>query len=334
MKKVTAKVSADWNNRSIDFTENLLSNSSFPNKDVKRRRENTKESSKNCRQSLNEPVSKQTGTTLDPQTATIFLLPNKRQTVWLRIHRRDGFREQSNEAFWIIRCLLNALCHSKQQLNRGRMKARPLTVRLRTGVVPFRVFEYPPTSSGPTPPPAFFCAANHCFRLCLAQTEKYQRPILLFLFHSWARRSLRQVIALCKPNREFLVNTRHNAEVSLSFFLSFSFSLFLSFSHSFSLSLSFSQWRAPGSRAQLKFWYVSILLCFLPFLCFFHFAFVPRCFSTMFHGGSSIIFLWFRKGFQLKRRNTVGVNGCVGLSTRLNFSDELAVLKGYFFRCL
>ena len=123
---------------------------------------------------------------------------------------------------------------------------------------------------------------------------------------------------------------------SLSLFLSlFLFlPLSLSLSHSFSLSLSFSQWRAPGSRAQLKFWYVSILLCFLPFLCFFHFAFVPRCFSTMFHGGSSIIFLWFRKGFQLKRRNTAGVNGCVGLSTRLNFSDELAVLKGYFFRCL
>lgn len=285
---------------------------------IQKEDEKTRKSQKNCRQSLDEPISKQTGTTLDPQTATIFLLPNKRQTVWLRIHRRDGFREQSNEAFWIIRCLLNALCHSKQQLNRGRMKARPLIVRLRfeQGWFHLGFSSTLPTSSGPTPPSfllhrlPFFSSLSGANRKILATDS--------FVSVSFVGPSLVET-SYCIMQAESWVPGEYETQCQ---------------SLSLSLSLSFSQWRAPGSRAQLKFWYVSILLCFLPFLRFFHFAFVPRCFSTMFHGGSSIIFLWFRKGFQLKRRNTVGVNGCVGLSTRLNFSDELAVLKSYFFRCL
>lgn len=97
------------------------------------------------------------------------------------------------------------------------------------------------------------------------QTEKYQRPILLF--HLCARRSSRQVIALCKVNRE-LPRGECQAQCRLSFF---------------------PLWRGPGSRAYLKFWYVSILFCFflsLPlslslFLPFFPLPFCSRV-LTMF----------------------------------------------------
>lgn len=73
----------------------------------------------------------------------------------------------------------------------------------------------------PPSPPRSFSRFSFYFFFILSfsrpmQTEKYQRPILLF--HLCARRSSRQVIALCKVNRE-LPRGECQAQCRLSFFL-------------------------------------------------------------------------------------------------------------------